>query len=1081
MSGPDAHPDPNHDFVEQSLARTLFRLGPYSQSMSLFGGLALAIALSPVAQLQYIALWFATLAATAVYRIFLVRRFRAQADDQRSSADLARSIRRYQIAILASGICWGASILLLAPGFPSAYVAVATMVLAGVTAGVATALAAQRGLLMAFSILALTPAALVFFAGGDLLGVMAGILVCIFIAAMMRVERNLHRVLRDNLELTASNAELALRLGVANADLTDQAQGHAARAQRAEARARVLHALHETTSVVGTTVGTRLQEMLRIGCRYFGLPNGIISHISGGTYTVREVVAVEGEPRMRAGDSMALDDAVCAVTFDSDDPIAFAGETQRSYALRDHPAGDLSAFCDAYVGARVPMGGQTYGTMCFYDTEANEFAFEEVDREFVRLMAQWVSRELSEQALQDALKQKADELVLITNSVDAGIAYADSDLILRFANKRYRESLDPGQKDAIGRHLREILGSGRFETIAGHLERCLRGEPVRYKVEREVHDGRRVVRDVSLVPDLGGGGEIRGIFALVYDVTEVWNLQAKLDAKVQELELITDSVTAGIGYTDGDLVFRFINRTYLERLGKREDEVIGQHLRDVIGDESFAEIEPLVQRCLKGERVNYQAERDDPAGDRVFRDVNLVPDIGADGSVSGIFAMVYDITAERLLQEALDEKVKQLRTITDSVAAGIGYLDRELRFVFANEYYATLLGWEGRTVTGLNVAEVLGDEYYKDVRGYLQRVIAGEAVTYEATREYTPGRQSHLQVAIEPDLHGETVLGMFVFVTDITEFRETERALAAETDLAETTLDSISEAVVRINSDGVVDFINPSAESLIGLRADLARGRALSEVLPLVFGDGRQLAPMVMRQIVGRRARFEPEEELWLKRPGDHGGSWVRCLAVPLHGGPDGIGEGLLMLRDVTSMRREIQELAHRASHDTLTGLYNRREIERQLGRAVEEAVAGSDPFALIFMDLDGFKDVNDALGHLAGDQLLAQIAEGMRSVMRQEDVLARIGGDEFAVLARNCSLPAAQAIAEKLRLAVKNTSLTWDGSVYRVGMSIGIAPVGPESTDVRSVLNLADQACYAAKRAGKDRIELATPDGPVH
>jgi diguanylate cyclase (GGDEF)-like protein len=377
---------------------------------------------------------------------------------------------------------------------------------------------------------------------------------------------------------------------------------------------------------------------------------------------------------------------------------------------------------------------------------------------------------------------------------------------------------------------------------------------------------------------------------------------------------------------------------------------------------------------------------------------------------------------------------------------------------------------------------VVGEENYPEVRGYLERVLAGEAISYETKRNYNPASPSYLLVNIEPDVRDDSVVGMFVFGTDITEFRVAEAALAAETDLAETTLDSISEAVIRIGADGVVDFINPAAEDLIGLRADLARGRALVEVLPLVFSDGRQLAPMVMRKVVGQRTRFESEEELWLKRPGNAGGSWVMCLAVPLHGGPDGVGEGLVMLRDVTAQRREIQELAYRASHDTLTGLRNRREFERQLDRAVEEAAAGAAPFALIFMDLDGFKEINDAKGHLAGDQFLAQIGEAMRVVTRQEDVLARIGGDEFAVLARNCNVTAARAIAEKLLAAVRETRLTWDGVQFGVGISIGIAPVGTDAVDSRTVMNLADQACYAAKRAGKDRVEVATSDsGPVH
>jgi diguanylate cyclase (GGDEF)-like protein/PAS domain S-box-containing protein len=1078
MSGTGAHPDPTLDPIERELARTVFRLGPFAQSVSLLAGLVLALALSPVVSLWTLALWYLVLAATVAFRVWLIFRFR-QADTE--SASLTHIIRHYRYGILASGVAWGSSIALTAPTFPLEYMALTTMVLAGMTAGATMVLAALRGHLMFFAVPAVLPAAVILASRGDLTGIMAGLLVGYFILAMRRVEQDLHGVLRRNAELSSRNRALASRLSDSNELLTDGAEGQTERTHRAESRYRVLQALYQTTSVVGTTLDERLREMLRIGCRYFGLPYGVVSHIEGGIYTVREIVAVDAPVRMSAGQRMPLKEAVCAVTFDSDEPIAFSGEAQRAVALAAHPSGDPSAFCNAYIGARIQISGRTYGTMCFYDTEPQDLQIEGVDREFARLMAQWVSRELSEQQLQEALRRKADELALITNSVNAGIAYADRDLVLRFANRRYRDSLGEGRQDIVGRALNDIIGEADFATIEPDLKRCLAGLEVRYTFEREVPGGDIAVRDVSLVPDLRTDGTVRGIFALVYDVTEASRLKADLDGKIKELQLITDSVTAGIGYTDGDQVFRYINRAYLEFLGKSEDQIVGKHLSKVIGEKDYAQAKPLVERCLSGEQVRYQAERRDPAGDKVHRSVSLVPDLGEDGTARGIFALIYDVTEERRLQDALDEKVKQLHTITDSVNAGIGYIDRDLTFVFTNRTYSVILGRAEETLAGLTVEEVMGPTYFSSIRGHLDRVLAGESVTYEAEREYSAGRKSVLQVTIEPDVLDGDVVGMFVFGTDITEFRDTELALVAETDLAETTLDSVSESVIRIGVDGVIEFMNPAAVLMTGMAAEVACGRSLSEVLPLVFSDGRQLAPMVLREVVGRRVRLEPDEDLWLKRPGEGSGAWIRCLAVPLRSRTDGLGEGLLLLSDVTAQRRMIQELAHRATHDTLTGLHNRRELERQLTRAVDEAAAGAAPFALIFLDLDGFKEVNDELGHLAGDQMLAQIADAMRETMRQEDVLARIGGDEFAVLARNCSLVAAQAIAEKLRVAVRATSLTWGGNVRHVGVSIGIAPVGPDSGDARSVLNLADQACYAAKRAGKDRIELAVPDGPVH
>ena len=151
------------------------------------------------------------------------------------------------------------------------------------------------------------------------------------------------------------------------------------------------------------------------------------------------------------------------------------------------------------------------------------------------------------------------------------------------------------------------------------------------------------------------------------------------------------------------------------------------------------------------------------------------------------------------------------------------------------------------------------------------------------------------------------------------------------------------------------------------------------------------------------------------------------------------------------------------------------------LGRALEEVRTAETPYALLFIDLDGFKEVNDTAGHLAGDQMLVDIARALRRVVRQDDVLARLGGDEFAVLTRNCTLNAAEAIADKLRATVRSVKKSWGKEVFRVGASIGIAALSSDLAAPKDVIALADGACYAAKRAGRDRVMVASTDGPRH
>jgi diguanylate cyclase (GGDEF)-like protein len=174
----------------------------------------------------------------------------------------------------------------------------------------------------------------------------------------------------------------------------------------------------------------------------------------------------------------------------------------------------------------------------------------------------------------------------------------------------------------------------------------------------------------------------------------------------------------------------------------------------------------------------------------------------------------------------------------------------------------------------------------------------------------------------------------------------------------------------------------------------------------------------------------------------------------------------------VTRARHIAKELAHQATHDPLTGLVNRSEFERRLARSLAGTEAGGGEHALCFLDLDGFKSVNDACGHLAGDELLRQLSRLMREHMRGRDTLARLGGDEFGVLLEHCSLTRAARVADEIRKAVTGHRFTWGEATYRVGVSTGIVPVRPGGRP-REVLREADTACYVAKRAGGNRIQV--------
>jgi diguanylate cyclase (GGDEF)-like protein len=182
---------------------------------------------------------------------------------------------------------------------------------------------------------------------------------------------------------------------------------------------------------------------------------------------------------------------------------------------------------------------------------------------------------------------------------------------------------------------------------------------------------------------------------------------------------------------------------------------------------------------------------------------------------------------------------------------------------------------------------------------------------------------------------------------------------------------------------------------------------------------------------------------------------------------------GFLVSLDVTRSRRMARELSWQANHDSLTGLASRAAFEQHAQELLGHARAGGGVHALLFMDLDQFKVVNDTCGHTAGDELLRQLSTVLKAQVRMNDMLARLGGDEFGVLLEGCPPAKAFAIAEKLHAAAQDFRFTWQGKNFSVGISIGMGEISPATESVATVMSQADLACYAAKDAGRNRIHV--------
>lgn len=306
--------------------------------------------------------------------------------------------------------------------------------------------------------------------------------------------------------------------------------------------------------------------------------------------------------------------------------------------------------------------------------------------------------------------------------------------------------------------------------------------------------------------------------------------------------------------------------------------------------------------------------------------------------------------------------------------------------------------------------------------------------------------------------------------------RETEEQAFVAQARSHVTLASIADAVLCTNLAKQVTYMNAAAEKLTGWPAAEAEQQLLTTVLRIAPESNVFTITSEMARILGGEPRTgSATGALLLRRDGS-------TVPIHEHAAPirDSHGEVIgivVVLRDITRERALTTQLHHQATHDALTGLANRREFEHQLQRAIEDEQRTGRDHALLYLDLDQFKVVNDTCGHAAGDKLICQVSSAVKQRLRSGDMLARLGGDEFGILLAHCGAADALRLAESIRERISEQRFLWQEKIFAVSASIGVLCLAESLPTVDDALSAADQACYLAKDNGRDRVQIYRPD----
>jgi diguanylate cyclase (GGDEF)-like protein/PAS domain S-box-containing protein len=524
---------------------------------------------------------------------------------------------------------------------------------------------------------------------------------------------------------------------------------------------------------------------------------------------------------------------------------------------------------------------------------------------------------------------------------------------------------------------------------------------------------------------------------------------------------------------DHAMRIRALHGTALQRHGYVHERMLGKPANDALRPVVWERLHPHVVEALAGRTTTVRQRSEDATA--VYE--STFSPVRREGRVVAATMTSRDITAQTVAEEELSQAKGLLQAVLDHSPMAIYMRDLDQRWIVANAEICGIMGKTADQLLGHAMAEAFAPEVFAKLAANDREVMeSGDSQSFDEivvdARTGNPRNVWSLKFPVR-DAEG-LIIGLGGVSLDVTDRERDARELAAARGLFEATFAAapIGMLVSRVYDDGTTDVVqcNAAFARLLGRRPEELLGDVGIE---MVHPDDRALRKkMIANLLAGRPAT---DELRFLHRDGHD----IWALTSPsLVYGPE--GEQLIVVQALDISERKIFEarLQHLADRDALTGLFSRRRFEEELAREVSRVRRHRRPAALMLLDLDGFKAVNDSFGHAAGDELLIRLADALREIVRESDILARIGGDEFALILPDTDGDASRVVAGKLIGAIRaNGRVLREGQRLAVTASIGITSLGGRGgVSAEQLIVEADLAMYRAKAAGKDGVAFHTP-----
>ncbi|WP_205696057.1 PAS domain S-box protein [Conexibacter sp. SYSU D00693] len=550
---------------------------------------------------------------------------------------------------------------------------------------------------------------------------------------------------------------------------------------------------------------------------------------------------------------------------------------------------------------------------------------------------------------------------------------------------------------------------------------------------------------------------------------------AQVQASQRRQRMLATLAPVGIIETDASGSCTYVNPRWCELTGLRPrdawDDGWVQALDPADRETAFS---AWARAIAMGRELQLELRLRHTDGTTTWASLASTPMVDAEGELVGHLGTVTDITRLKEAERASDEARLRLESMVEHWPASAWLQDLDGTFLMANSAAAHALGASPDGIVGRPVREVLSPHAIDASLERDEAVLAGEVVRFEPTIVNADGEERHHLATKFPvrDADGR-VIALGGLSVDITERMRVEAALRDEEERFRHAFEDAPVGMLLADLDGSVLQVNPAFCALTGYSAEQLLETSLQSLVHP--DDVEEDVAAITALLQGRLATHHHEERL-LHAAGEP--VWV-SLHLTLVKAADGSPRHLLaQVLDVTERKRFEGRLQHMADHDPLTGLLNRRRFEEELDRQVAKVQRYGSSGALLVLDLDHFKTINDTLGHNAGDELIVSVADLLRHRLRETDVVARLGGDEFAVLLPEADRGGAETVATTIVEEIRRHATVLNGErPRRVTCSLGVAFFEEGLAAGEEVLVNADLAMYDAKEAGRDQFAIFASD----